>query len=141
MLWSEDVGLMVVDLSSFPDFVDGMRRFLVQGSTGTLPGRRATGTCASLQAAGLFIDSQSLVGDGASSDLAMVEAQRLFQRSCRRRWSLSWPLASATAGNLRDGSEFFYPLGCYLQYFQDNCFFLVCLLVSTFVCSCNLIFN
>jgi hypothetical protein len=37
-------------------------------------------TCALLLVAGLFIDSQSLVGDGVSFDLAMVEARRLFQR-------------------------------------------------------------
>jgi hypothetical protein len=88
MLWSEDVGPEVVDLSSFPDFVDGMRRSLVQDSTGTFPDRRATATCASLHAAGLFIDSQSLVGDGASSDLTMVEARRLFERLFRRLWRL-----------------------------------------------------
>jgi hypothetical protein len=89
MLWSEDVGPEVVDLSSFPDFVDGMRRFLVQDNTTTFSGRRATTTYASLLAAGLFIDSQSLVGDGASSDLAMVEARHLFQCSSWRRWSLA----------------------------------------------------
>jgi hypothetical protein len=33
----------------------------------------------------MFINSQSLVGDGASLDLAMVEARRLFQCSSRRR--------------------------------------------------------
>ena len=72
--------------SSFlSDFVDGRRQILVQDSTGTSPGRRATTTCALLRAAGLFIDSQSLVGDGAFSDLAMVEARRLFRRSPRRR--------------------------------------------------------
>jgi hypothetical protein len=61
MLWSEDVGPEVVDLSSFPDFVDVMRRFLVQDSTGTFPGRRATTTYASLLAVGLFIDPQTLL--------------------------------------------------------------------------------
>jgi hypothetical protein len=58
MLWSEDVGPEVVDMPSFLDFVDGMQRFLVQDSTGIFPGRRATGTCVSLLAASLFIDSQ-----------------------------------------------------------------------------------
>jgi hypothetical protein len=33
MLLSEDVGPEVVNLSLFPDFVDGMRWILVQGST------------------------------------------------------------------------------------------------------------
>jgi hypothetical protein len=97
MLSSKEVGSEVVDLSLFPDFVDRMRRILVQDSTGTSPSQRATKTYALLLVAGLFIDSQSLVGDGASSDLAMVEARRLFQR----------PLALASAGNSRDGSEFF----------------------------------
>jgi hypothetical protein len=82
--WSE-----VVDLSLFPNFVGGMQWFLVQCSTGTFPGRRATSTCALLHAAGMFIDSQSLVGDGASLDLAMVEAHPLFQRSFWRCWSLA----------------------------------------------------
>jgi hypothetical protein len=68
--WSEDVGLKVVDLSFFSD--------LVQDNTGTSPGRRATSTCGSLLAAGLFIDSQSLVGDGSLLDLNMVEAWCAF---------------------------------------------------------------
>jgi hypothetical protein len=89
MLWSEDVGPEVVDLSSFPDFVNGIRRSLVQDSTGTFLDRRATTTCALLHAAGLFINSQSLVGDSASSDLTMVEARRLFERLFRRLWSLA----------------------------------------------------
>ena len=71
---------MVVDLSFFLVLVDAMRQIWVQGSTGTSLDRRATATCALLLAAGLFIDSQSLVGDGASLDLAMVEAWRLFWR-------------------------------------------------------------
>jgi hypothetical protein len=53
------------------------------------PGRCATAICASLLAAGLFINSKSLVGDGASFDLAMVEARRLFRRVSRRRWSVA----------------------------------------------------
>jgi hypothetical protein len=57
---------------------------LVQASTGTSPDRRATTTRVPLFVAGLFIDSQSVVpvSDGAHSDLAMVEARRLFQRAC-----------------------------------------------------------
>ena len=77
--WSEDAGPEVVDLPFLSDFVDGRRQILVQDSTGTSPGRRATATCALLRAAGLFIDSQSLVGDGAFSDLEIGRA------SCRER--------------------------------------------------------
>jgi hypothetical protein len=69
---------------------------LVQDSTGTFPGRHATMTCASLRAAGLFIDSQSLFGDGAFSDLAMVEARRLLRCSSWRRWS--WAAAARYGG-------------------------------------------
>jgi hypothetical protein len=68
----------MVDLSFFFDFVDGRQRILVQDSMGTSPGRRATVTCALLHTAGLFIGSQSLIGDGALLDLAMVEARRFF---------------------------------------------------------------
>jgi hypothetical protein len=76
-LWSEDIGLEVVDLSFFSDFVDGRQRILVQDNTyGDIPSRHATATCALLRAAGMFIDSQSLVGDGVFLDLALVEAQR-----------------------------------------------------------------
>jgi hypothetical protein len=81
VLWSEDVRPEVLDLLLFPDFIGGMRWFLIQGSTGTSPGRRATTTYASLLAAGLVIDSQSLIGDGAFLDLAMEEARRLFQHA------------------------------------------------------------
>jgi hypothetical protein len=83
----EVVDLEVLDLSFFSDFVDGRQHILVQDSTGTSPGRRATTTCASFHAAGLFIDSQSLCGDGAFSDLAMMEARCLFWHSSRRCWS------------------------------------------------------
>jgi hypothetical protein len=79
----------VVDLSFSPDFFGGMRWILVQDSTGMSPGRRALATCASLLAAGLFIDSQSLVDDGVSLDLAMVEARRLFQHTSRQCWTLA----------------------------------------------------
>jgi hypothetical protein len=37
-------------------------------------------TCAFLLAVGPFIDSQSFIGDGASLDLAILEAWFLFQR-------------------------------------------------------------
>jgi hypothetical protein len=92
----EVVLLEVVDMPFFSDFVDGRRRILVEDSTGTSPGRRATATCASLVAADLFIDSQSLVGDGAFLDLAKVEARRLFLRSSRRRWN--WTAAAGYGG-------------------------------------------
>lgn len=90
----------MVDMPFFSDFVDVRRRILVQDSTGTSPGRRATVTCASLLAAGLFINLQSLVGDGAFLDLAMVEARRLFLRSSRRHLEL-------------DG-------GCWLRWLQET---------------------
>jgi hypothetical protein len=57
----------VVDLSFFPDFIDGRRQILVQDSTGMSLDRRATVTCVSLRVADLFIDSQSLVGNGGGS--------------------------------------------------------------------------
>jgi hypothetical protein len=69
---------------------------LVQDSTGTFPGRRATTTCASLLAVGLFIDSQSLVRDGAFLNLAMVEARHHFLRPSRRRWN--WAAAAGYGG-------------------------------------------
>jgi hypothetical protein len=53
---------------------------------GTSPGRCATSTCASLHAEGLFIDSQSLFGDCAFSDFALVEARYLLRCSSWRRW-------------------------------------------------------
>jgi hypothetical protein len=60
--------------------------------------RRATATCALLLAAGLFMDSQSLVGDGALLNLEMVEARRFSQHASRRRWSLA---AAADFGECR----------------------------------------
>jgi hypothetical protein len=98
VLLEQDVGPKMVDLSFFFTFIDGRRQILVQDNTGRSldPGQRATTTYASLRVAGLFIDSQSLVDDGAFSDLAMVEAQRLFQRSSRRRWS--WAAAARYNG-------------------------------------------
>jgi hypothetical protein len=87
-----------VDLSLFPDFIDGIRWLLVQWSARMSPGRRATATCASLLAAGLFIDSKSFIGDGASLDLAMVEDRRLFRRASRRHWCVA---AAASFGECR----------------------------------------
>jgi hypothetical protein len=46
-----------------------------------------------LHASGLFIDSQSLVGNGIFLDLEMVEARYFFHRASP--WRLSW---AATAG-------------------------------------------
>jgi hypothetical protein len=82
---------------------------------GTSPGRHATTTCASLRAAGLFIDSQSLVGDGAFSDLAMVEAQRLFGIRLGGAEVGRRPLATVVAGNPRDHFVFLNLLGFYLK--------------------------
>jgi hypothetical protein len=89
MLWIKDVGPEVVDLSLFPDFVGWMWWFFAQCRMGTSPGRRATSTYVLLRAAGLFIDSQSLAGDGAFLDLAMVKAWRLFQHVSWRHWSVA----------------------------------------------------
>jgi hypothetical protein len=93
-----DGALEVVDLSFFPDFVDGMRGILGQDSMGTSPGRRTTTTCASLLVAGLFMDSQSLIDDDALLDQEMVEARRLLQRASRQCWSLD---AAAGFGECR----------------------------------------
>ena len=46
----------------------------------------------SLFVVGLFIDSQSLVGDGAFVNLAMVEVWHLFRRASRRYWT--WAAAA-----------------------------------------------
>jgi hypothetical protein len=73
----------VVDLPFFSDYVDRRRQVLVQDSTGTSPGRRATMIGALLHAPGIFIDSQSLIGDGVFLDLAMVEAR--LSSGVRRR--------------------------------------------------------
>jgi hypothetical protein len=65
-----------VNLLLFPDFVNGM-----QSLSKTTRGRRRSTIVATwvlLLAAVLYIDSQSLVGDGASLHLIMVEARRLF---------------------------------------------------------------
>jgi hypothetical protein len=47
----------------------------------------------------LFIDSQSLVGDGAFLDLAMVEARRLFRCMPWQRWS--WAAADGFGGCMK----------------------------------------
>jgi hypothetical protein len=60
-----------------------------KGVTGTSPSRRATAICVLLLAAGLFTDSKSLIDDGVSLDLVMVEARRLFRCPSRGRWSLA----------------------------------------------------
>jgi hypothetical protein len=78
----------------------------------------------------MFMDSQSLVGDGTSLDLAMVEARRLFQRVSRRRWNLA-----ASAENPKDSSIFFYPLEFHLQKNSGQLFFPL-FSISTFVYSC-----
>jgi hypothetical protein len=77
-LWSEYVSPEVLDLPFFSDFIDRRRQVLVQDSTGTSPGRRATTIGALLCLAGMFTDSQSLISDGVFLDLAMVEARFCF---------------------------------------------------------------
>jgi hypothetical protein len=56
---------------------------------GDVPGQHVTTTCALLLATGMFIYLQSLVSDGASMNLEMVKARRLFQYASRRCWSLA----------------------------------------------------
>jgi hypothetical protein len=53
----------------------------------------------------MFIDSQSLIGDGFYLDLAMVEARSLFQRAPRQVGVWRRLLAS-TSADPRDGSVF-----------------------------------
>jgi hypothetical protein len=84
---------------------------LVQDSTGTSPDRRAIATCASLRAAGLFIDSQSRFGNDAFSNLAMVKVWCLLQCSSWQRWR--W--AAAARYDPRDRFLFLNLLGFYLQ--------------------------
>jgi hypothetical protein len=116
----------VVDLSLFPDFIDGMRQILVQDSMVTSLDCRVTTTCASLLAAGLFIGSQSLVGDGASSDQAMVEARCLFQRSSRRRWSLAAAASFGKCGSPKDGFIIFLSFWILSAMFLGQLFFSWC---------------
>jgi hypothetical protein len=80
----------------------------------------------------MFIDSQTLVDDGALLDFGLVEARRLFPCPSRR------PLATVVVGNPRNHFVFLDLLEVYLQ-IQDNYFIPVCLLVFTCVASCNLI--
>jgi hypothetical protein len=69
-------------------------------------------------AASLFIDSQSLIGDVAFLDLAMVKIECLFQRAFSGVKVLQRALTSASAGNLTDSFVYFSPLGFFLQSFQ-----------------------
>jgi hypothetical protein len=46
-----------------------------------------TTTCALLRAACMFIDSQSLIVNGALLDLSMVEARYFFWHASRRHWT------------------------------------------------------
>jgi hypothetical protein len=63
----------------------------------------------------MFMDSQRLTGDGAFSNLAMVEARCLFWRSSQQRWSWAAALATVVAGNPMDHFVFLDLLGFYLQ--------------------------
>jgi hypothetical protein len=56
------------------NLVDGRRQILVKNGTRTSSGRHATTTSDSMRVVGLFIDSQSLSGNDAFSDLAIVKA-------------------------------------------------------------------
>jgi 3-polyprenyl-4-hydroxybenzoate decarboxylase len=61
MLWSQDVGPEVVELSLFPDACQ-IDMYLAGGAV-DISGR-AKSTCASLFTAGMFIYLQSLIGGG-----------------------------------------------------------------------------
>jgi hypothetical protein len=134
--WSKEVGPEVVDLSFFSDFVDGRLQILVQDSTGMFLGRRATSICVSLHAAGLFIDSQSLFGDGAFSDLAWWRLNVSFGICLDDAGVGRRPLAMVVAENPRDRFVFLDLLGFYLQ-IQDNYFIQMCLLVFTYIAYCD----
>jgi hypothetical protein len=69
-------------------------------------------------------------GDGASFDLVMVEARCILQCVSMRHCSLTAAARFSECMNPRDCSIFYNLLGFFLQSFQDNYFFLVCLLVS-----------
>jgi hypothetical protein len=86
----------------------------------------------------LVIDSQSLIGDGVFLDLAMAvpSGVHLGDAGVGRR-----PMALVVAGNLRDQFVFLDLLQFYLQSFQNNHFIPVCLLISTYVAFCILIFH
>jgi hypothetical protein len=81
---------------------------VVQDNMGTSRGRRATATRDSLLAAGLFIDSQTLVGDGALLDFGLVEAQLLFPCPSRRRWS--WTAAAGYGGYKNHRDRFLFSI-------------------------------
>jgi hypothetical protein len=67
---------------------------------GDIPRSTCYSDMSSLLAAGLFIDSKSLVGDGASLDLAMVEARHLFRRTSQRRWSVAAAASFGECGKI-----------------------------------------
>jgi hypothetical protein len=63
----------------------------------------------------MFIDSQSLVGNGAFLDLAVVEARHSFG-VCLGSAGVGWrPLATVVAGNPKDRFVFLHLLGFYLR--------------------------
>jgi hypothetical protein len=73
----------------------------------------------------------------------ILQRWRLGVSSCVRLGGVGIgrrPLATVVAANPRDRFVFLDLLGFYLQ-IQDNHFIPVCLLVSTCVASCNLVFN
>jgi hypothetical protein len=106
-LWIKDVGSEVVDLLFFSDFVDERRRILVQDSTETSPGRRATATCASLRAAACSLNHKALLAIVFSWiwqwwRLGFPSGVHLSGAEVRWR-----PLASVVAWNSRDRFVFF----------------------------------
>jgi hypothetical protein len=115
MLWSEDVGPEMVDLSLFPDFVDEIHWIFVQDRMRMSSRWPATTICGSMLAAGLFIDSGNFVGDGDFFGYdKMVEARRLLERVYKRRSSF----------DERGKPYMCAPFRVLLQCFQDNFFLL-----------------
>jgi hypothetical protein len=139
-LWSNDVGSEVVDLSFFSDFVEGRRRILVQDNTGTSLGRRATQVPCCVQLAYSSTHKASLAMVFAWIwqwwRLGVPSGVRLDGIGVGRR-----PLALVVAENPRDRFVFLDLLQFYLQSSQDNHFISVYILITTYVASCNLIFN
>jgi hypothetical protein len=123
VLWSEDVGTEVVDLSLFPNIIGEMRWFLVQESTGTSPGRRPQRHVPRCL--------QRVCSSTHKASLAMVlfwiwQWRRLDVSSNVRPGGVGvWrrPLLLTSAEKSRDSSIFFYSLGFSMQSVKDNCFF------------------
>jgi hypothetical protein len=108
MFWSEDIGPEVVDMSLFPDFVDGMRWILLQARMGMSPGRRAIATCALLVPAGRAYSSTHK----ASLAMVLLWIWQWWRLDVSSNVCLggvgAWrrPLVSASAENPRNGFVF-----------------------------------